>query len=243
MASTFSKLAPMMKSYLPTYGSYQQLNEQQSPLQPLTASSQAQMHQYPTAYQSPTLYDQKYMTQQTTPVQPSSPGSPRLRKKLSRTRRSIKIVVLISAAVSALLSLIMTGAMGYMLWKFYKTKDDHAQGEYPKDITPWAENTKAWPTYMLLVGAGITFMSSLGSLVSVCCRNRNKIVFRVIFECIHVAVWVGIAVIYRVSKTGNDLWGWSCDMIDGKRQEIFADVLNFDRLCQLQVCLLVPVSS
>jgi hypothetical protein len=237
MAATFSKLAPMVRPYLPTYGSYQQLNEQQ----PFNASVQAPIHQCPTAYQSPTLFSEKYTTHQTTAVQPSSPGSPRLRKKLSRTRRTIKIVILVSAAASAVLSLVMTGAMGYMLWKFYKTKDDHAQGDFPKDVTPWAKDTKTWPTYMLLLGAGLTFMSSLGSLVNVCCRSRHKIAFKVIFEGIHIGVWVTIAIVYRFSKTGNDMWGWSCDMINGERQEIFADVLNFDRLCQLQVCLSVPV--
>jgi hypothetical protein len=49
----------------------------------------------------------------------------------------------------------------------------------------------------------------------------------------HLAIWIGTAVAYRVARTGNDLWGWSCSDAADKIQSVFQEV-DFGANCDSQ---------
>jgi len=146
-------------------------------------------------------------------------------------RRWVKIIVVVSNVFSGIFSLVMEVAMCYMMYKFYKTKDHSAYGR----SSPWAKNTKLWPTIMLLAASGITVLLSFAILVALCCRSKKKAIFSVWYNLIHIGAWVGVAVLYRVGKTGDDLWGWSCSSGAEEIQSLFKDELNFSALCKTQV--------
>ena len=57
-----------------------------------------------------------------------------------------------------------------------------------------------------------------------------------VLECgAHLIVWIGTTAAYRVGRTGNDLWGWTCSDKADSIQEEFAAVVDFSRFCDIQV--------
>lgn len=59
----------------------------------------------------------------------------------------------------------------------------------------------------------------------------------------HLAVWIGVAVAYRVAKNGKDLWGWACSPIAQDIQPNFEGVVNFKNVCDRGVCDLASWST
>ena len=154
------------------------------------------------------------------------------RRRFSKFRWWVKTIVVTSQVCSGLFSLLMEVAMCYMVYKFYKTKDVSAYGR----SSPWARNTKLWPTVMLLASSGITVLLSLAILASLCCLSKNrKAMFSVYYNLIHIGAWVGVSVLYRVGRTEKDLWGWSCSSKAETIQSLYKDELNFSALCNTQV--------
>lgn len=229
MASFVKPMQNFMQT-LPFYGNYQNIGDQHTPL--YQQSPPVPHHQQPTAY------DPKSPDYATKPVQ-YSPGISRARQTFTRFRRYLKIVAFISNLISALLSFGMSTSMIYMTIVYLGTKDQTKQGKGGVALTPWAPDTKTWPTYMLLAASILTFLGAAFSLLRACCSSRTKTMFSFLYYITHVGIWAGIAVAYRLGKTGKDLWGWSCDMKpDGPRQTLFKDDLNFKVMCDLQVRVL-----
>lgn len=58
----------------------------------------------------------------------------------------------------------------------------------------------------------------------------------------NLIVWSVAAGMYRGEKDkngkSNDLWGWTCSAAARAIQKEFADDVNFDRFCNVQVCFL-----
>lgn len=153
-------------------------------------------------------------------------------RRFSKLRRWVKIIVAISHVCSCLFALVMEVAMCYMMYKFYKTKDDSAYGR----SSPWAKNTKLWPTIILLAASGVTVLLSVAILVALCCLSKKKkAMFSISYSLIHIGAWVGVVVLYRVGKTGDDLWGWSCSSEAGKIQSLYKHELDFSAMCNTQV--------
>ncbi|KAJ9658493.1 hypothetical protein H2198_003645 [Neophaeococcomyces mojaviensis] len=152
-------------------------------------------------------------------------------RRFSKLRRWVKVIIAISHFCSCLFSLFMEVAMCYMMYKFYKTKDDSAYGH----SSPWAKNTKLWPTIMLLAASGVTVLLSIAILLALCCQSKKKkAMFSVLHSLIHVGIWLVVAVLYRVGKARNDLWGWSCSSEAEKIQSLYRDELNFSAMCNTQ---------
>lgn len=55
----------------------------------------------------------------------------------------------------------------------------------------------------------------------------------------HLAVWIGVAVAYRVAKNGRDLWGWACSPVAQNIQPNFEGIVNFKNVCDRGVCVLL----
>lgn len=217
---------------MPFYGHYQNIGDQNTPLyQPSYQPSPPLAH-----HQQPTAYDPKSPEYTVKSVQ-YSPDISRARQTFTKFRRYLKIIAFISNLISALLSFGMSSSMTYMTASFLSTKDLTKQGKDGIALTPWGSDTKTWPTYMLLVASILTFFGAAFSLVRSCCSSRTKTMFNIIYYLAHIGLWAGIAVAYRLGKTGKDLWGWSCDMEHGQRKTLFENDLNFEFMCGLQVCV------
>lgn len=127
--------------------------------------------------------------------------------------------------------------MIYVLIKYYQTKNDKGAGRN----TPWSANTVVWPTYMLAAASGVTLVTTIFALFALCCgkakgnERKSKIWTTVLKYAIHVISWLIIAVLYRVFKTGDDLWGWSCSDRAKAIQFAFKSDLDFSALCNIQV--------
>ena len=188
--------------------------------------------------QQPTAYDPKSPMYNDKQFHPSSPSMSKVRARYASYRRYLKIVVFVSNLFSAALSGAMLLVMVYMVVSYYQTKDKTAYSEKKHaQVTPWAKDTKLWPTYMLLASSALTFLGALFALLKFCISRKSRAVFKIIFYFIHIAVWVVVTVMFRVGRTGDDLWGWSCQMVGGERAELFKEILNFDALCKAQVWL------
>jgi hypothetical protein len=189
-------------------------------------------------YQQATAYDPKAPIYEAKPLQtpPCSPSISKARKAFTKYRRHLKVVVLISNIISTGLSAYMALTMAYMTVRYLQTKDKTAYNKQNVLVTPWAKNTQVWPTYLLLASAAMTLLGAVLTLVKFCVSKRSRFVFKLLYYVVHVALWVAVTVLFRVGKTGNDLWGWSCDMVGGEREQLFKDVINFEVLCKIQVC-------
>jgi hypothetical protein len=67
--------------------------------------------------------------------------------------------------------------------------------------------------------------------------HQTGFVFEMVVEAGHVLVWIIVAVLYRVGKTGHDLWGWACSPLAQKIQPNFEGVVDFESVCQRGVSL------
>ncbi|KAK5089309.1 hypothetical protein LTR70_007106 [Exophiala xenobiotica] len=151
--------------------------------------------------------------------------------RFTKLRRWVKVIVTISHVCSCSFSLVMEVAMCYMVYKFRGTKDDPAYGR----SSPWAKHTKLWPTIMLLAASGATVLLSFATLVAFYRLSKKKnTMFSILYNLIHIGAWVVVAVLYRVGKTGEDLWGWSCSSKAEKIQSLYKDKLDFSALCETQ---------
>jgi hypothetical protein len=132
----------------------------------------------------------------------------------------------------------MNGIMVYVVIKFYTTKNDPGAGR----STPWADSPVLWPTWMLLLASGVTFVVTAFALSAACCAKskaeggRGKTIwFTVLKYAVHVIVWLAVAALYKIQKKDRDLWGWSCGNEAAEIQYAFNTKLNFSFLCNIQV--------
>lgn len=52
-----------------------------------------------------------------------------------------------------------------------------------------------------------------------------------IVEVGHILIWIVVAILYRVGKSGKDLWGWACSPLAQNIQPNFNGVVHFSRVC------------
>lgn len=158
----------------------------------------------------------------------------------SKGRRYLTIVLLLSKCVSATLSALMESSMVYMMYK-YKATRSVSRAEY---AGPWPKDPKLWPTLLLAVASGLTLLLTVGSVLSQICKTLRKSgqtakrrpLVTTVKYAVHIGTWACVAVAYRLGKTGDDLWGWSCSDSADAIQKAFENDVNFSSLCKLQVC-------
>lgn len=171
------------------------------------------------------------------PLKIHTPNS-RLRQRRYQTlKRYLRIGKIVTKVITLLFSTIMFAIMLFMVIKYSTTKSDFRGGR-----TAWPKQPKLWPTFMLLVGAGLTLLLSLITLLSYCCafeRARRSWKLTVVKYVIHIGAWIVISTLYRYEKSAhgvnNDLWGWSCSTEAAALQSEFNGVVDFSSLCSVQV--------
>jgi hypothetical protein len=52
-----------------------------------------------------------------------------------------------------------------------------------------------------------------------------------LMKIIDVITWIVVAILYRVGKTGDDLWGWACSPVAERIQPGFEGLVNFGSVC------------
>ncbi|KIX06281.1 uncharacterized protein Z518_04256 [Rhinocladiella mackenziei CBS 650.93] len=163
----------------------------------------------------------------------ASPKHEVLLERFGKIRRWTKIASALSHFISGLLSIFMESAMFYVTYRFYKTKDITTED---RPWGPWPQETKLWPTFMLAAASVVTSLLALAFLIALCCRSKRKAAaFSLLYVLVHIVGWVVISALYRIGKSDNDLWGWSCtDQAKEIQNQLGSDVLNFESLCKLQ---------
>jgi hypothetical protein len=131
--------------------------------------------------------------------------------------------------------------MSYALIKYYLTRNHLISG----NVHPWVTPATLWPTYMLLGIAIVTFFMNLITLSSYCCGvdAANKVnsaasIIGYVMQGAHVLVWGAAMGLFRMAKTGKDLWGYSCSPLTDKIQAEVESFVDFGKLCTMQVSLL-----
>ena len=65
-------------------------------------------------------------------------------------------------------------------------------------------------------------------------KAEESMKVKVAYYVLHIATWLTVAIVYKVNKETNDLWGWSCMMVGGEREKLFSKLLNFSFMCKAQ---------
>ena len=171
------------------------------------------------------------------PLKIRTPNSRLRQRKYQSLKRYLRIGKIVTKVITVLFSTVMFAIMLFMAIKYQATKNEIRGGR-----TAWPKQPKLWPTFMLLVGAGITLLLSLITLFSYCCaftKARRSWKLTVVKYVIHIGAWLVISVLYRYEKSthgmDNDLWGWSCSTQVTALQSEFNGVVNFSSLCSVQV--------
>lgn len=153
---------------------------------------------------------------------------------LAKWGRRLRILRIVSSVFTAIFTCFMEGVMAYMLYKYFSTRNHQVNGR-----NAWANNTKLWPTWLLFVASGITVAITFISLCLYCCSkkasNSRRLWLTVAKYSVHIFSWLAVSIFYRVGKTGDDLWGWSCSQKAAAIQSEFPDI-DFQKLCNIQVC-------
>ncbi|MCJ1400525.1 hypothetical protein MMC11_003731 [Xylographa trunciseda] len=160
-----------------------------------------------------------------------------IRQKDYRLKRQIRIWKLVARISTFLLAIYPLYSQATTLHQYLSTRDIIIDGR-----NAWAKETTIWPTILLLSTSSATVLVSLlilaSYLLSVKHANRtDKTVGTagfVIDMGAHIAVWIATAAAYRVGKTGNDLWGWTCSDMADQIQDQFQAIINFNNFCNVQ---------
>ncbi|KAF2500606.1 hypothetical protein BU16DRAFT_523389 [Lophium mytilinum] len=162
----------------------------------------------------------------------------------------IRRLRLISRILAFLVSIAVFIPITLTLHKFLTTKDTfrEAPGKDGSTVnrTPWAKDSKTWPTYMYFAVAAIALVLNMVILVSYKfgTKNANRAAsvstfFTWLVMIGNLVVWSIAASLYRTEKNkngkSNDLWGWTCSAAAREIQHVFHDDVNFDKFCKTQV--------
>lgn len=170
-----------------------------------------------------------------------------LKSRIRRLRVVSRVIALL-ISIGVLIPLLMT------LIKFEQTKDVHqtviVNGE-SIIRTAWAKDSRTWPTYVYFGVAAISTLLNAGTILSYCCSVEKANVgsyvastFSWIVLVGNLAVWAAAAAVYKKEKEktvggkNTDLWGWTCSGPARQIQKEFAQQVDFNKYCVIQVCRL-----
>jgi hypothetical protein len=169
----------------------------------------------------------------------------------------IRVLRVISRIFSVILSLCVFIPIAFAFTTFLNTRNtyrDVVSNGVVVNRNPWAKNSKVWPSLMYFIIAVVSLALNLIILVaywmSVKAANKAAMIslaFDWIVIGANFGVWVSAVVVYRNEKdkngVHNDLWGWSCSDAAAEIQKPFDGVLDFGRLCTVQVNILPLLGS
>jgi hypothetical protein len=134
-------------------------------------------------------------------------------------------------SLSACSGAFMFSAMVAVTIIFVNTESERIDGR-----PIWPRQPEEWPTYLLLAGALVSFLTAVIMMLMFCCcyeRASRSWKLVLLLNTVEVTYWIVVAVVYRKEKRLSDLWGWSCSDIAAELQKDGGSVA-FDSLCTLQ---------
>lgn len=156
----------------------------------------------------------------------------------------------ISRILAFLISVAVFVPITLTLHKFLTTQNVYHDVTRPDGSTisrtAWAKDSKTWPTWMYFFVAGVSVLLNFIILFAykfgVDHANRAAYIattFTWIVMIGNLVVWSVAASLYRTEKDkdgkSNDLWGWTCSPAAEVIQREFADEVNFNQFCNVQV--------
>ncbi|KAM3080745.1 hypothetical protein ACMFMG_005675 [Clarireedia jacksonii] len=172
-------------------------------------------------------------------AQPTSLLHQDLLKRDRKLKTTIRVLRLFSRIILTLLTIAITTQEGLTVVTFFRTRNDMQTppgAAAPRG--PWAKQTEDWSALLLFSTGAVTSILGLVSIlayaISTKASNRVSSVqtkFGIAVEAVHMLVWVGVAVAYRLAKNGKDLWGWACSPAADRIQPTFQGVVNFGEVC------------
>jgi hypothetical protein len=158
----------------------------------------------------------------------------------------------VSRLLGFLLSIAVLVPITMTLVKFLQTQNTYRTiaGPTPSSQrttrTPWARNTRAWPTWMYfavaVVSVVLNFLTIFSYKFGVERANVASYVTSTFSWTVmlgNLVVWSVAAGMYRGEKDkdgkSNDLWGWTCSAGARAIQKEFVGEINFERYCNVQV--------
>lgn len=140
-------------------------------------------------------------------------------------------------------ALIVLAMLSSTLTIFNTTKTLTAKNGLPA----WAPNTSVIPQALILSSACISLLITITVFIGYARGGHKRAekvgVYYTLFACgwfvFSMVIWlVSIVMLQHAKNTGNskDMWGWSCN--NNVRRALFANEVDYDLVCRLQVSLL-----
>ncbi|KAI4655668.1 hypothetical protein J4E93_000383 [Alternaria ventricosa] len=174
-------------------------------------------------------------------------------KEAASEDRDLKIRIrklrVISRTLALFISIAVLVLTALTLHKFLSTRSIHRVVRLPNGEnilrTPWAKNTRAWPTYMYFGVAAVSVILNFATIFSYKCGIEQANVAAVVtstFSWVNMLgnfiVWCVAATVYRTEKDkdgkSDDLWGWTCSSGARAIQNEFAGDVDYDSYCNVQ---------
>ncbi|RPB08584.1 hypothetical protein P167DRAFT_578129 [Morchella conica CCBAS932] len=166
--------------------------------------------------------------------------NPRLQQEDMALKRRIRFLKLISRFLAFLISVAVFGMMGNTAFSYYSTSE---QKKGTDNLSAWPDNTKTWPTLMMLGVSLMSLVSNAVVMLSYCCghssANKTDSVssfFSAADMVVHAICWGISAGLFKqqsaLNGVKNDIWSWTCSTAADERQALYADVVNFEFLCK-----------
>ena len=162
----------------------------------------------------------------------------------------IRKLRIISRTLALFISIAVLIPIALTLHKFLSTRTIYRTVTLPSgqsiSRTPWARDTRAWPTYMYFGVAAVSVLLNFATIFSYTFGVERANVASVItstFSWVNMVgnfvVWCVAVGVYRAEKDkngkSNDLWGWTCSAGARAIQKEFVGDIDFGRYCDVQV--------
>jgi len=158
-------------------------------------------------------------------------------QKLKSRIRYLRLLTRLAGTAIAITTAVQEGQT---IRTFLTTRNEIRDGR-----GPWSKETQLWSSIMMFSLSVITTVFGIGIVCayffSIKAANSISDIqgrISIVADIGHLAVWIGIAVAYRVAKNGRDLWGWACSPIAQSIQPEFEGLVSFKNVCSRGVWLL-----
>ncbi|CAN9126122.1 unnamed protein product [Alternaria alternata] len=167
----------------------------------------------------------------------------------------IRKLRIVSRSLALFISIAVLVPTALTLYKFLSTRTIYRTVALPSgqsvSRTPWAHNTRAWPTYMYFGVAAVSVLLNFTTMFYYKFGIEKANVASVVtstFSWINLignfVVWCVAAGLYRAEKNkngkSNDLWGWTCSAGARAILKEFVGDIDFGRYCNVQYARSLP---
>ncbi|PVH87620.1 hypothetical protein DL98DRAFT_251731 [Cadophora sp. DSE1049] len=166
-------------------------------------------------------------------IENQSPIIPILSEQDKKLKNRIRYLRLLSRLAGTAIALTTLSQEGQTIHSFLTTQDTIRGGR-----GPWAKQTELWSSIMMFALSLITALLGFGIIIAYffSIKAANTVAgiqggIGMAVDITHLAIWIAVAVAYRVAKNGKDLWGWACSPVAQNIQPNFEGIVNFKNVC------------